>query len=135
MSYKWYCSFPAPLSVPLLPPLPMIPTIFLTLTLSPHTAILQQTTFRKKVGKLWKHCGKGAISSSVTMFSNVVCCSRHKKEYLWSKGLTIHGICQLLVLPWPLVFISIWLTLCHVLCLSSGNFGMDFSARTFVRFV
>ena len=29
----------------------------------------------------------GAISSFVTIFSNVVCCSRCKHEYLWSKGL------------------------------------------------
>ena len=29
----------------------------------------------------------GAISSFVTMFSNVVCSSRHKNKYLWSKGL------------------------------------------------
>ena len=29
----------------------------------------------------------GAFSSFVTMFSNVVCRSRRKNEYLWNKGL------------------------------------------------
>ena len=55
------------------------------------------------VGKLWKHCGKGrncscsivaneeidpagAISSFVTMFSNVVCCSRRKTNIYEVKG-------------------------------------------------
>ena len=33
----------------------------------------------------WK--AAGAISFFVTMFSNVVSCSRRKNEYLWSKGL------------------------------------------------
>ena len=31
----------------------------------------------------------GAISSFVTMFSNVVCYSRCKNKYLWSKGLKL----------------------------------------------
>ena len=55
----------------------------------PHTAILQQTSFRKIFA--------GAISSFVTMFSNVVCCSRHKNEYLWSKGLTVSLLLPFLI--------------------------------------
>ena len=31
----------------------------------------------------------GTISSFVTMFSNAVCCSRSKNEYLWCKGLIV----------------------------------------------
>ena len=41
----------------------------------------------------------GAISSFVTMFSNVVCCSRRKNEYLWSKGLIDYRKCNYMS-PW-----------------------------------
>ena len=29
----------------------------------------------------------GAIPSFLTIFSNVVCCSRRKNQYVWSKGV------------------------------------------------
>ena len=61
-----------------------------------HTAILQQVTFRKilnvhSAGRnehFFKLESFENIVAIVTMFSNVVCCSRRKNEYLWSKGLS-----------------------------------------------
>ena len=69
----------------------------------PHTAILQQTTFRKILNvhsaernehffKLESFENIVAKDSLVTMFSSVVCCSRHKNDYLWSKGLNYDNI-------------------------------------------
>ena len=61
-----------------------------TLTLSP----IQQSCSRRHLEKILNiHFADrneiGAISSFVTMFSNVICCSRRKNEYLWSKGLIV----------------------------------------------
>ena len=63
----------------------------------PNTAILQQMTFRKILNvhsaernehflESWKALKK-LWQCFVTMFSNVVCYSRHKNNYLWSKWL------------------------------------------------